>query len=206
MISYGWKLVGTKDDAGDSATAIPALQTDYATSSVPRFTIDGYSYVQLALLHTNASGAPLCDVYGTNYLGESSQTGATDGTVMNVKLATITGNAAGVTTPAGTIPGVDVATEWSSINGITDIISSGDGEMLGLMSSYAGYKGSVLAKTGTVSAAFESLATEGYVTITGSDAILGSVIIPCSLFASLQFDLYATASTDDVSVIACAFG
>ena len=206
MISYGWKLVGSQDDAGDSATAIAPLQTDFKTSTVPKFFIDGYSYVQIALLHTNTSGAPVVDVYGTNFLGESAQSGSFDETATNVKLATITGNAAGVATPANTIPGVTVDTEWSSINGVTDVVSTGDGEMLGLMSSYAGYKGSVLAKTGTFNNSAESLASVGYVTIAGSDAILGSVIIPCSLFSALQFDLYATAATDDVSVIACAFG
>lgn len=205
MISYGWRLIGSKEDVGTSATAPAVFQTDYLSSAYPKLNIDGYSYVSLALLHTAASGVVVADVYGTNFTGEASQSDVAKNPAITVKVCTLGGGAAGVDCPAGSIPGVDVATEWASMS-LTDVTSTGDGEILGLMSIYAGFKGAEMVETGTAGNTFGSFATTAHHTIAGSASIAGSVTIPCSLFSSLQFDMYSTVGTDDVYLIGCAFG
>lgn len=207
MISYGWRLIGSGQDVGISASGIDAFQTDYISSGNPKLIVDGYSYISIALLHTNtASANAKADIYGVNFTGESSQSDVEKNAAINQKICTIQGAAAAIPCPANTIPGVDVDTEWGIASVLTDVASSGDGEMLGLMSSYAGFKGSELVQTGTANNVFGSVVTNAYHTVTGGSVIPGSITIPCSMFAALQFDLYSTVATDDVYVIGCAFG
>lgn len=205
MISYGWRLIGSKENVGNSANAPAVFQTDYLSSEYPKLNIDGYSYISLALLHTAASGTVVADVYGTNFTGESSQSDVEKNAAVTQKAFILGGGATGVVCPGGTIPGVDVETEWASMS-LTDVTSNGDGEILGLMSVYAGFKGAEMVDTGTANNAFGAFATTAYHTITGSASIAGSVTIPCSLFSSLQFDIYSTVASDDVYLIGCAFG
>ena len=208
MRSHGWQLIGSKENAGDAATAIPAIQTDFNSTAVPKLFTEGYSYVAIALLHTEAAQAPIVDVYGGNFLGSPSQNNSVKGTVFNSKLCTVTGFANGVSVTGGTVPGVDADTEWSSIVGITDVAASGDGEMMGMLSIYGGFSGPAMSDRGSDSSDFEfgNLASKEYVSVAGSDSILGYLIVPCSLYSVLQFDLYSSSATNDVSVIGCAFG
>ena len=101
---------------------------------------------------------------------------------------------------------MDVDTEWAKVNGLSDITSAGNGHMLGLVSLYAGYKGAVVAETGTAAATYESDVVRNYHAILGTDALLGTVTIPCGLYGAFQFDIHSNDATDDVFVIACPFG
>jgi len=205
MISFGWRLVGSRDNVPTSADGISVVQSDFPKSDCPHLVIDGFSYVRIAILHTGGGNVPEVDVYGTNSTGETAQSNFT-GVALNEKLTVITGAAAGVSVPAGTIEGVDVATEWSSIASVSDITSSGNGHMLGVVSIYAGFKGAEVAETETAVTTYGSDVVQNYHAILGSASVLGTVTIPCGLYAALQFDVSSDAATDDVFIVACPFG
>ena len=206
MISFGWRLVGSRDNVPTSADGISAVQSDFPKSTCPYMVLDGYTYVRFALLHTGTGNVPQVAIHGTNFTGESAQTDISYGTALNEALTVVQGAAAGVAVPAGTIKGVDVDTEWSSIASVSDITSSGNGHMLGVVSMYAGYKGAEVAETGTASNTYDNDAVQNYHAILGSASVLGTVTIPCSLYSAFQFDLFSNAATDDVFLIACPFG
>lgn len=205
MISYGWRLVGSRDNVPTSADGISVVQSDFPKSTCPYMVLDGYAYVRLALLHSAVGQTPRVDVYGTNITGETAQSNFT-GVAFNEKLTVVAGSSDGVAIPPGTIEGVGVQTEWSSIASVSDITSAGNGHMLGMVSMYAGYKGAEVAETSLANNTYGNDAVENYHAILGSDVLLGTVTIPCGLYGALQFDLHGSSAADDLFVIACPFG
>lgn len=206
MISYGWRLVGSRDNVPTSADGISVVQSDFPKSTCPYMVLDGFAYVRFALLHTGTGNVPEVAIHGTNFTGESAQGVIESGTALNEQLTVVAGAAAGVAVPAGTIKGVDVDTEWSSIASVSDITSSGNGHMLGMVSMYAGFKGAEVAETGGANNTYGHDEVQNYHAILGSASVLGTVTIPCGLYSAFQFDLYSDAATDDVFLIACPFG
>jgi len=197
MRSYGWKSAGNVTAPLLAPTISPIAKTLESTQTA---LCDGYSFIGIAIAHSNDTVAPTVEVYGTNFDTESSQTYKA---VVNHKLATISGSALGVAIQAGQF-GLDYNGEWSAIGGVTKVTSFGTGSMIGLMMSLAGMSGPEMSETGTVTNSFGSFFNDDYIAVAGSDSIPGFVVIPCGLFSTIQFACSSTSS-QTVTPLYCLF-
>jgi hypothetical protein len=198
MISYGWKSAGNVTAPAVAQTISPIAKTLESTQTV---LCDGYSFIGIAIAHSNLSVAPAVDVYGSNFDTESAQTYKS---VVSHKLAIISGNALGVEIEDGQF-GLDYTGEWAAISAVTKVTSFGTGSMIGLMMSAAGMNGPEMSVTGTTpTSSFGSLDNDDYVAVAGSDSIPGFVVIPCGLFSTIQFSC-SSPSSQTVTPLYCLF-
>ena len=195
MIVHGWKNLGERT-LGTSATTVNEIATSL---DAERYVdVDGFSYCLIGL--GSVSGSSNCEVWGTWYDGESSQT---QNTLINCKLGEIqtTGDAT-LTVPAGTL-GCSVATGWNRVNDWADAVSTGDAEVMGLACRVAGYAGPEMVQLGTAADTFGSFASDGYITHKGTADGPGFVVVPCGLFSGLQLAHYRSGGAELGSIFVC---
>tara|TARA_Y100001972_G_scaffold83354_1_gene101417 strand:- start:975 stop:1571 length:597 start_codon:yes stop_codon:yes gene_type:complete len=195
MIVHGWKNLGERT-LGTSATTVNEIST--VVDAEGFVDTDGFSYCLVGI--GSVSGQSNCEVWGTWFNGESSQTQTT---VINCKIGEIQTTAdATITVPSGTL-GCSVDTNWSRIDDWVDAGSISDAEVMGLLCRVSGYAGPEMAQTGTAAATFGSFASDSYIAHKGTANGPGFVVVPCGMFSGLQFAHYRSGGAELGSIFTC---